>query len=326
MEQYNTLFLGLDVHKDSIAVACAPDDREAEVTYLGPVGTRQCDIDKLVRQLQSKTPRLLRSGDLNPVYIPEIGDEAIQDLCRAREEAMCDQKAAKMRLKSLLLRHDISYSGKATWRPAHLRWLSEVVCPTPAQQVAFQEYLRAIEQHTERLQLFETELQEQVKTWRLSPLVEAYQALRGVQLHLAVTAAAELGDLRGFDKPRQLMAFVGLHPSEHSSGNRRRQGGIAKTGNGHARRALIEGAWSYRYPAKVSRQIQERQEALPPAIRDIAWKAQVRLCKRFRKLVAHGKHPNVAVTAIARELVDYMWAIAQHVQLPAAVGTERAAS
>ena len=119
--------------------------------------------------------------------------------------------------------------------------------------------------------------------------MEAYQALRGVQFHVA--AAAELGDLRRFDKPRQLMAFVGLHPSEDSSGNRHRQGGIAKTGNLYARTALIEGAWSYRYPAKVSRQIQQRQEALAEAIRDISWKAQVRLCKRYRKLIAHGQTP-----------------------------------
>jgi len=230
---------------------------------------------------------------------------------------MRDMKASRMRLKSFLLRHDLRYTGRATWNPAHLRWLSEVVCPTPVQQIVYQEYLRAVTQHYERLGRLEAELEEQVKGWRLSPLVEAYQALRGVQFHVA--AAAELGDLRRFDKPRQLMAFAGLQPSEDSSGNRNRQGGIAKTGNLYARTALIEGAWSYRYPAKVSRQIQQRQEALAEAIRDISWKAQVRLCKRYRKLIAHGKHPNVAVTAIARELVAFLLGIAQQVQLPSAV-------
>jgi transposase len=371
MKQYSTLYVGLDQHKDSIAVAYAPEGRDSGVTYLGPIGTRQCDIDKLVRNLQSKAShlvfayeagpcgywlyrylsrkglqcyvvapsliprkpgdrvktdrrdavqlaRLMRSGDLTGVYVPEVQDEAIRDLCRAREDALRDLKAAKVRLKSFLLRHDIKYSGRANWNAAHLRWLSEVVCPTEGQQIVFQEYLRTIEQHVERLQRFETELQDQVKTWRLSPVVSAFQALRGVQFHVAATTAAELGDLTRFDNPRQLMAYVGLHPSEQSSGDRRRQGGIAKTGNSHARRALIEGAWSYRYPAKVSRIIQERQESLPRAICDIAWRAQVRLCKRFRKLMAHGKHPNVVVTAIARELVAFMWSIARHVELPAA--------
>lgn len=371
MKQYSTLYVGLDQHKGSIVVAYAPEGRDSGVTYLGPIGTRQCDIDKLTRNLQSKAShlvfayeagpcgywlyrylsrkglrchvvapsliprkpgdrvktdrrdavqlaRLLRSGDLAGVYVPEVEDEAIRDMCRAREDAVRDLKAAKVRLKSFLLRHDIKYSGRASWNAAHLRWLSEVVCPTEAQQIVFQEYLRTVEQHVERLQRFEAELEDQVKTWRLSPVVSAFQALRGVQFHVAVTTAAELGDLTRFDNPRQLMAYVGLHPSEHSSGDRRRQGGIAKTGNSHARRALIEGAWSYRYPAKVSRIIQERQELLPRAIRDIAWNAQVRLCKRFRKLMAHGKHPNVVVTAIARELVAFMWAIARHVELPTA--------
>jgi transposase len=139
-----------------------------------------------------------------------------------------------------------------------------------------------------------------------------------VQFHVAVTTAAELGDLTRFGNPRQLMAFLGLHPSEYSTGDRRRQGGIAKTGNSHARRAVIEGAWSYRYPAKVSPTLQVRQESLPRDICDISWKAQVRLCKRFRRLKARGKHPNVVVTAIARELVAFMWSIARLVKIPAA--------
>ena len=175
--------------------------------------------------------------------------------------------------------------------------------------------MRAITHLTERLTQIDGELEEHAKGWRLAPLVTAYQALRGVQFHVAVTITAELGELTRFDNPRQLMSYVGLHPSEYSSGNARRQGGIAKTGNSHARRVLVEGAWAYRYLPKVSRQIQKRQESLPEGIRDIAWKAQLRLCKRFRKLVAHGRHPNVAVTAIARELVAFMWAIAKEVRL-----------
>jgi transposase len=366
MNQSSTLYVGLDVHKDSIAVAYVAKDHDAEVIYLGTIGTRQCDIDQLVRKLQSKAPhlvfvyeagpcgywlyrdltkkgqvcwvvapslipkkagdrvktdrrdavqlaRLMRSGDLTPVYVPKVEDEAIRDLTRAREDALRDLKAAKFRLKAFLLRHDIRYTGRASWGPAHLRWLAEVVCPTPAQQIVFQEYVRAVTEHTERLQRLEQELHEQVKSWRLYPVVEALQALRGVQFTVAVTTVAELGDLSRFDNPRQLMKFLGLIPSEYSSAEKRRQGSITKAGNTHARRALVEGAWAYRYPAKVSRHLQLRLETQPKAIQDISWKAQVRLCKRYRRLIARGKHANQVVVAIARELVGFMWAIAQQV-------------
>jgi transposase len=237
----------------------------------------------------------------------------MRDLTRAREDTLSDLKDAKFRLKAFLLRHDIRYTGRATWNPAHLRWLAEVVCPTPAQQIVFQEYVRAVTEHTERLQRLEQELQERVKSWRLRPVVDALQALRGVQFTVAVTMVAELGDLTRFDNPRELMKFLGLIPSEYSTGERRRQGSITKAGNTHARRALVEGAWAYRYPAKVSRHLQLRLEQQPKAIQDISWKAQVRLCKRYRKLLARGKHANQVVVAIARELIGFMWAIAQEV-------------
>jgi transposase len=369
MHNTPTLFIGLDVHKDSIAVAYAPEERSAEVTFLGPIGTRQADIDKLVRRLQSKAPRLvfayeagpcgyplhryltrkgldclvvapsliprkpgdrvktdrrdalqlarlLRSGDLTPIYVPSVEDEAIRDLCRARENAMRDLKAAKQRLKSFLLRLGFNYTGKANWNDAHLRYLAKVVCPTPAQQIVFQESLRAVSEQVDRLQRLEAELSEHLSSWRLYPVVEAVQALRGVQQTVAATTLAEIGDLTRFDSPRQLAAFLGLIPGEHSSGEKRRQGSITKAGNGHARRALIEGAWAYRFPAKVSELLQKRLEKLPQSIQDISWKAQVRLCKRFRRLIARGKHPNVAVTAVARELAAFMWAIAREVKIP----------
>jgi transposase len=261
--------------------------------------------------------RLLRSNDLKCVYVPQIADEAIRDLCRAREDAVSDLKSAKHRIKSFLLRHDIRFNGKADWKTPHLRWLGEVKCATAAQQVVFQEYVRAMVQGFERVERLEIELTQHVKSWRLSPVVEALQALRGVRFTVAVTAIAELGDLTRFEKPRQLMAFLGLHPSEHSTGERRRLGGITKTGNTHARRALVEGAWAYRFPARVSKQIQARQEKLPEAVRDIAWRAQVRLCKRFQKMIARGKNANIVVTAIARELAAFMWAIAKQVPVAA---------
>jgi transposase len=366
MPHSRTLYVGLDVHKDSIAVAYVAKDHDAEVIYLGTIGTRQCDIDQLVRKLQSKATdlvfvyeagpcgywlyryltnkgqvcwvvapslipkkagdrvktdrrdavqlaRLMRSGDLTPVYVPKVEDEAIRDLTRAREDALQDLKAAKFRLKAFLLRQDIRYTGCATWGPAHLRWLAEVVCPTPAQQIVFQEYVRAVNEHRERLGRLEQELHDQVKSWRLYPVVDALQALRGVQFTVAVTTVAELGDLTRFDNPRQLMKFLGLIPSEYSSGERRRQGSLTKTGNTHARRALVESAWAYRYPAKVSRHLQLRLEHQPKAIQDISWRAQVRLCKRYRRLMARGKHANQVVVAIARELVGFLWAIANQV-------------
>jgi transposase len=366
MPESTTLYVGMDVHKESIAVAYVARDHDAQVIYLGTIGTRQADIDQLIRQLHSKAKhlvfvyeagpcgywlyrylskkgyvcwvvapslipkkagdrvktdrrdavplaRLMRSGDLTPVYVPTVEDEAIRDLCRAREDAIADLKAAKFRLKAFLLRHDIRYTGQATWGPAHLRWLSEVVCPTPAQHIVFQEYVRAVTEHTERLQRLEQELQEHVKSWRLNPVVEALQALRGVQFTVAVTTVAELGDLTRFENPRQLMKYLGLIPSEYSTGERRRQGAITKAGNTHARRALVEGAWAYRYPAKVSRHLQLRLETQPKVIQDISWKAQVRLCKRYRRLIARGKHANQVVVAIARELVGFMWAIAKQV-------------
>ena len=370
MHKPTTLFVGLDVHKDSISVAYAPDERGADVVFVGPIGTRQCDIDKLVRRLQSKTSRLvfayeagpcgyvlhryltgkgieclvvapsripkkpgdriktdrrdavklahlLRSGDLEPVYVPSVEDEAIRDLSRAREDTVHDLKAARLRLKSFLLRLGITYVGRADWNDAHQRFLARVVCPTPAQQIVFQEYLNAITEIANRLERINAELPEHASSWRLSPLVEAYQALRGVQDTVAITTAAELGDITRFDNPRQLAAFVGLVPSVHATGNSRRLGSITKAGNSHARRVLVEGAWAYQHPAKVSEAIRKRLEGLPQSVQDISWKAQLRLCKRFRRLIARGKHPNVVVTAIARELLAFMWAIAREVRVKA---------
>jgi transposase len=261
--------------------------------------------------------RLMRSGDLSSIYVPTVDDEAMRDLSRAREDAVRDLKRSKVRLKAFLLRQDIRYEGHANWNAAHLRWLAHVVCPTPAQQIVFQEYVHAVSEQTDRLRRLEPELHAAVKTWRLHPVVEAVQALRGLDLTGAVTLIAEVGDLTRFDTPRRLMSYLGLTPSEYSSGASRRRGGITKAGNGHARRALVEGAWAYRYPAKVSRHLQLRLEHAPPEARAIAWKAQVRLCKRYRLLSARGKHVNQVVVAIAREMAAFAWAIARTIPSPA---------
>jgi transposase len=370
MSQSSTLCIGMDVHKDTIAVAYVAQDHGAEVTSLGTIGTRQCDIDQLVRKMQSKAKplifvyeagpcgywlyrylmkkgyacwvvapslipkkpgdrvktdrrdaiqlaRLARSGDLTAVYVPKVEDEAMRDLTRARADTISALQDAKLRLKAFVFRHDSRYVGRANGGPAHLRWLSEVVCPTPAQQIVFQEDVRAVQEHTARLQRLEHELHEHVTTWRLSPVVEALQALHGVQCTVAVTLVAEMGDLTRFASPRELMKFMGLIPAAYSSGAQRRQGSITKAGNTHARRVLVEGAWAYRYPAKVSRHLQLRLEKQPQVIQDLSWKAQVRLCKRYRRLVARGKHANVGTVTIARELIGCMWAMAQEVPVVA---------
>jgi transposase len=366
MHQSTMIYVGLDVHKESIAGAYIAQEHHAEVVSLGNIGTRQCAIDTLLRRLQSKSPhlvfvyeagpcgywlygylttngqlcwvvapsfipkqsgdrvttnrrdaiqlaRLMRSGALTPVYVPNVEDEAIRDLSRAREDVIRDLQTAQFRRTAFLLRQDIRYTGRATWGPAHLRWLSAVVCPTPAQQIVCQEYVRAVNEHTERLQRLEQERKDQGQPWRLAPVGAALQALRGVQCTVAVTTVAALGDLTRCENPRQLMHYLGLTPSASSTGERRRQGGITKTGNTQARRALSAGAWAYRSPAKVSRQLQLRLEKVSKPLQDLSWKAPVRLCKRYRQLLARGKNAHQVVVAIARALRAFRWAIAQEV-------------
>jgi transposase len=244
-----------------------------------------------------------------------VEDEAIRDLSRAREDTLSDRKDAKFRLKACLLRHDIRYTGRANWSPAHLRWLSDVVCPTPTHQIVFPEYVRAVTEHTERLRRLQHALQEHGQSWRLHAVVEALQALRGVPFTVAVTMVAAMGDLSRFDTPRALMKFLGVIPSAYSSGERRQQGSMTKAGHTHARRALVEGAWAYRSPAKGSRHLQLRLAKHPTIIQDISWKAQVRLGQRSRRLVARGQHANVVTGAIARELAGCMWAIAKEIPI-----------
>ena len=206
--------------------------------------------------------------------------EAIRDLCRAREEALRDLKAATFRLNAFFLRQASRYPGQAHGGPAPRRWLSEVVCDTPAQQMVFQEFVRAVNEHIARLQRLEQELRAHAGTWRFSPEVEARQALRGVQFTMAVTMVAELGDLTRFAHPRQWMDDLGLTPSEYSSGERCRQGALTKAGNARARRAFIEGGWADRDPAKGSRHRQLQRENHPQVLQDLSWKAQVRLGTR----------------------------------------------
>ena len=262
-----------------------------------------------------KLAKLLKSEDLTPIYVPEPEDEAVRDLSRAREVAMKDLKDAKYQLKALLLRNNINYRGTANWSQKHLRWLTELVLPHPAQHIVLQEFLHTINERISRLERLDNELTHHVHQWRYYPVVKAIQAMRGVRLLVATGVVAELGDLSRFDHPRKLMSYLGLVPSEHSSGGKRHIGAITKCGNGRARRLLVEGAHTYRYAANISTDMQKRQEGLPKDIIDIAWKAQLRLCKRYKKMIAKGKHYNLVVTAIAREMIAYIWAIAKEVVL-----------
>lgn len=272
---------------------------------------RAGDRVKTDRRDAEMLARLHRAGELEAVHVPRAEDEAVRDLTRAREDAKSAQTRARHQLKAFLLRNGIGYAGKTAWTPAHVRWLASVKLPEPVQQIVFQEYVAAVTAAGERLARVEAALRETVAQWRLYPVVEALQALRGVQLVIAATLVAEIGDIGRFDHPRQLMAYLGLVPSEYSSGASIHRGAITKCGNSHARRMLTEAAWSYRLPARVTPIIARRQDGLSSQVREIAWKAQVRLCARYRQLRARGKEPNKVVIAVARELAGFVWAIAR---------------
>jgi transposase len=258
--------------------------------------------------------RLLRAGELTAVWVPDETHEAVRDLVRTRVMAVEDYRRKRQHVTAFLLRHGRSYDGKTSWRGRHKRWLDGQNFGHPAQRLAYQEMLNAVQATVERMDRLEAALIELVPDWTMAPVVAAFQAMRGVQFLTAVTMVAEAGDLRRFDHPRQLMAFLGLVPSERSTGESRRQGGITKTGNSSARKVLVEAAWTYRHSAGLGVDHQRRQKDLPELVRDIAWKAQTRLCTRFRRLSAKGKRNTVVVVAIAREIAAFLWAIARVVE------------
>lgn len=365
-----SVYVGLDVHKDSIAVAMAksgrgapeyfgeiahtpeavrkllgvlsPDGQIVSACYeAGPCGyglhrqltqlghdcvvvapglipRKATDRIKTDRRDALSLARLHRSGELTPVWVPGVEQEAMRDLTRAREDMKAIELKTRQRLGAFLLRHGIKYPGKSRWTQAHFRWLADLKMPTPVQQIVLQEYLDAVIQAQDRVAGLTQQMQQALKTWSLRPVVQALMALRGVQLITAMTVLAELGDITRFDSPSQLMAWLGLVPSEHSSGGCRRRGGITKTGNGHVRRVLVEAAWAYRFPARKTRIIERRAEQTTPKVQAIAWAAQKRLCGRYRHLIEAGKVKNQATTAVARELAGFIWDIARRTPLPAA--------
>ena len=253
--------------------------------------------------------RLYRAGELTAIYVPTPEDEAVRDLTRARRDAREADRKAKQRLNSFLLRNDCIFTGKKKWTKAHYLWLANLQMEHPAQKITLQEYIDTIHECTQRIARLTEQIKQVAEEWRMTGVVKALQSLRGVSLLTAVTTVAEIGELSRFQNPKELMAYLGLVPSEHSSGESVKRGGITKAGNNHARRALIESAWTYRYPARISRVLLKRQEGLPASILQISWKAQLRLCGRYRRMVARKKPMQVVVVAIARELAAFMWAI-----------------
>jgi len=257
--------------------------------------------------------KLLRAGELTAVWVPDERHEAMRDLVRARDAAAKDYRIKRQNVSSLLLRLGLHYPGKKTWGRAHINWLTSLKLEHREQRIAFEEMLLAVRQVQERIERLEQAIREAVADWTLAPVIEAVQALRGIDMVGAVVFLAELGDLSRFENPRQLMAYLGLTPSERSTGENVKRSGITKAGNTRARRLLIEAAWSYRFPPRVSKEMQTRIGAAPRTAREIAWKAQMRLCGRFRTLTRKGKRSTIVVTAIARELSAFIWAINREV-------------
>ena len=253
--------------------------------------------------------KLLRAGELTAVWIPDPRHEAMRDLTRARGAAVEDLRGKRQQVSSFLLRQGRHYPGQKTWTKTHLSWLASQKLEYPEQRIAFEEMLLAMRQAQERIERLEEAIRTAVPDWSLAEMVTALMAMRGIDLISATAFLAEIGDLSRFQTPRELMAYLGLVPSEESTGDTIKRGPITKAGNRRARRILVECSWSYQHPPRVGKKKQEKVAAAPRAVREIAWKAQSRLCARYRALTRRGKPKTVAVTAVARELSAFIWAI-----------------
>jgi transposase len=360
------LYLGLDVHAESIAVAIAEAGRNGEVRSYGEIPNTFHSIDKLLRKLghpdkelrvcyeagpcgfvvarflkkkgiacdviaPSLTPkgsgdkiktdrrdarmlaRLHRAGELTAVHIPDARDEAIRDLCRARTDAVQDQRSGRNQLKAFLLRNGYRYGEKTSWNSGHMRYLRELVLPHPAMKIVLEEYLQCIDAATERIERLEMHMRALLDEWHMKPVVLALMGFKGYQTVAAMITVSEIGDIHRFAHPRQLMAYLGLVPSESSSGGSRTQGAITKCGNGHLRWIFNECAQHYRLPPKVSQELTTRQEVIPKThrrqVQEISWRCQNRLYERGRKLAARGKTRQKAQIALARELSAFVWEV-----------------
>jgi transposase len=273
---------------------------------------RAGDRVKTDRRDAASLAKLHRAGELTAVWVPDVGHEAMRDLVRARLDAVHSLRRARQQLSGFLLRQGCHY-GRPAWTKLHRRWLAGLRFEQAVHHIVLEDYIATVEAAETRRDRLTAQIEAMLADWTLAPVVAALQTLRGMALVNAATLIAELGDLSRFANPRQLMAYLGLVPCEHSSGASVKRGGITKAGNAAARRLLIEAAWSYRFPARLSRELLLRQESQPKPIRDIAWKGQLRLCARYRRLARTGKPANVVTTAIARELSGFIWAIARQV-------------
>jgi len=359
-----TLYIGLDVHKDSIVIAIAEPGRNGEIRNFGTITNDLQALEKAINRIRKAHPdailelayeagpcgfgiarrlkqlkvsclvaapslipkqpgspfktdqrdarglaRLLRAGELTAVYIPEPTDEAIRDLCRARTDAVDDHRRCRHRLKGFLLRHGFRYQGKANWSQPHMRYLRELVLPHPAMKTILEEYLQGIDAAHNRIERIEASMLTLLENWRLKPAVQALMAFRGFQLVASMITVSELGDMHRFEHPRQLMTYLGLVPTESSSGPHQRLGSISRCGNSHQRWLLTECAEHYAIPPKISKELSRRQEGQPRAVRDLSWKAQNRLHTRFIKLLSRRLQRNKAKVAVARELCGFVWAL-----------------
>ena len=358
------VYVGLDVHKETIAVAIARAGRE-EPEYRGEIAHTRKAVGKLIERLGKefdgqvllfcyeagpcgyglhrqileaghacevvapslipkkagervktdrrdalKLARYLRGGDLTAVWVPDEEQEAMRDLCRARDDMKSQERKAQQQLNAFVLRHGHHWPAKKKrWTGAHFNWLEGLKFAHDWQQVVLQEYINAVKAATGRVADMMGQMERVLPQWRLAPVVDALTALRGIDKLSAMTLLAELGDISRFHSPRQLMAYLGLVPGEHSSGGRRRQGAITLTGNGHARRTLVESAWSYRFPARQTAHLKRKSAKASEEAKAIGWRAQKRLCGRYRTLTQAGKNTKLVCVAIARELVGFVWDI-----------------
>jgi transposase len=285
----------------------------AACTVVAPslIPTKPGDRVKTDRRDAAKLARLLRSGELTSVWVPDAEHEALRDLSRARERARDARHRLRQQLGKLLLRLGVAEpSGTKRWTQGYWAWLSGVRLEQPLQQVVLEDAIEAVEAATARLKRLEARVKTAAGTGRHAPLIAALQSLRGVGVVTAVTLVAELGDLGRFPTPRPLMAYLGLVPSEHSSGASQRRGRITRAGNSHVRHVLVQAAWHYRHAPKVTRALEKRQDGQPQAVTDVAWSAQQRLHGRYRKLAGR-KGRQKAVIAVARELAGFVWALAR---------------
>jgi transposase len=278
------------------------------------------DRVKTDRRDAERLARSYRSGDLTAVWVPDEGSESLRDLARAREAAKQDQLRARHRLSKFLLRMGQRPAvGMKAWTAPYMAWVRQVHFTQVAREATMLDYLHEVDHMSERVRRLEQAITEAVKlaTPAVQEVVKGLQALRGIAEISAVTIIAELGSITRFDTPRQLMGYSGAVPSENSSGKRTQRGSITKTGNAHLRRIVVEAAWSYRLRPAIGPRLRKRQEGVSEPIKEIAWKAQVRLTKRYARLAAAGKDQRKIVTAVGRELLGFIWAIGSRRKRPA---------